>query len=58
MMGSTPDILTLNGHVGGLAAVHLAPDHSLGVLDRDAPLGVGHQDDEGDDQQEDDDHDR
>ena len=38
----------LDGDVAGLAAVHLAAYHALGVLDRDPALGVGQDDHEHD----------
>ena len=46
----------LDRQVGGLAAVHLAADHALGVLHWNAALRVGHEHDEHDNGQADDDH--
>ena len=40
MMGITAAHIHLQGDVAGLAAVHLAAHHPLGVLDGDAALGV------------------
>ena len=45
--------IDLDRHVGGLPAIYLTPDHSLGVLNRNAALRIGHQNDESDDQNKD-----
>ena len=46
----------LDGHVGALATVHLTADNLFGILDGDAALGIGHEDDETDHSQEQDQH--
>lgn len=48
MMGRTPEHVHLHGKGGCLAAVHLAADLTLGVLDGDAALGLVDMDDQND----------
>src|ERR1700738_1290402 len=44
--GITPARIDAQRDIGGLPAHHLAPDHALGVLHRDASFPAFHEDDE------------
>ena len=49
--GHDAGVVDAQGHVGALAAVGLAADDALGVLDGDLALGLGDGDGAGDDEE-------